>query len=181
MSHYWQVSIQSSLLLHPVILSSLGKSMPCESSQVRCDCLWMPRYVTPIPFVGWSCRCSLLMLVILGSSMWVFHATLKESYIATLCLCFCSPQCHIHRLLAIALLMVWKIVCCWLGPPWWLHVGGVSSIVGDLVNSIVGAVVVLIFTLSSVSGVAILRSIVLAGWHVLHDWDSQSTIPACLS
>ena len=77
--------------------------------------------------------------------------------------------------------MVWKILFCWLGPPWWLHVGGVSSIVGDLVDAIFGAVVVPIFSLSSVSGISGLISIVLAVLHVLRDWASQSTIPAYLS
>ena len=71
-----------------------------------------------------------------------------------------------------------KILCCWLGTPWWWNVGGVSSIVGYLLDYIVGAVAVPISLLSSVSGVSVLRSIVLEVWHVLRDWDTQSTIPA---
>ena len=59
--------------------------------------------------------------------------------------CCYGPQCHIRRRLTIALLMVWQILCCWLGPAWWRHVGGISSIGGDLFDAIVGAVAVPIF------------------------------------
>ena len=155
--------------------------MTCESRKVRCNCLWIPICVTPFLFIGWSCRWSLLMIGVLGGSTWVSHTNLKELSIVMLGHCWCSPQCHIQRLLTISLLMVWLRLCCWLGPPWWWHVGGVSSIVGYLVDAIFGAVAVPIYPLSSVSGVAGLRIIVLEGWHVLCDWYSQSMIPAYLS
>ena len=82
------------------------------------------------------------MLGILGGSTWVSHTTLKELSITMLGHCCCSPQFHIHRLMTILLLMVWQRLCCWLGPPWWWHVGGILSIVGDLGDAIVGAVAV---------------------------------------
>ena len=166
MSCYWWVSIQASVLMHRVILR---------------DFLWMKICVTPIPFVGWSCRWSLLMLEILGGSTWVSHDTLKVFFITMLGHCRCIPQFRIHGRLTIALLMVWKRICCWVGPPWWWHVGGILSTVGDLVDAIVGAVVVPTFYLSLVSGVASLRSIVLAGWHVLSYWDFQLMIPAYMN
>ena len=50
MSSYLQVSIQASVLLHCVILRSLGQMMPCTSSQVRWNCLLMPGCVNPVPF-----------------------------------------------------------------------------------------------------------------------------------
>ena len=65
MSRYWQFSIQASLLFHHAILCSLGWRMSCASSQVRWNCLWMTRFMTPVPFLEWSCRWSLLMLVII--------------------------------------------------------------------------------------------------------------------
>ena len=142
MSCYWRMSIWAYRLLHCGILRSLGQSMPCTSSQVRWNCLLIPKCVTPVPFSGWSCRWSLLMLVILGGATWVSHATLKVLSIAMLGHCRCIPQCHIHRRLTIGLLMFWQILCCLLGPPWWWHVGGVSSIVGYLVDAIVVAVMV---------------------------------------
>ena len=177
MSLYWLVSIQSSGLLHFVILRSLGQSMPCASIQVRWNCLWMPICVTPVLFLGWSCRWSLLMLVVIGGSTWVSHATLKEFSIAMLWHCRCIPQCHVHMCLTIALLIVWQRLCCWLGTYWLWYVGGISFIVEDLVDAIVGSVAVPIVPLSSVSGIADLRSIVVLLWHVLHDWASQSAIP----
>ena len=155
--------------------------MPCAFSQVRWNCLWMPSCVTLVPFLGWSCRWSLMMLVILVASTWVYHSMLKGFSIVVLGHCRCIPQCHIHRRLTIELLMVWQRLCCLLGPPWWWHVGGISSKVGYIVNAIVGAVVVPIFSLSLVSGVAGLRSIVLAVWNVMRGWAFQLTITAYLS
>ena len=180
MSRYWWVSIQASGILHCVIMRSMGQRMPFESSQVRWNCLWIPRCVTHVPLVGWSCRWSLLMLVIIRGSTWVYYTTLKEFYITILGHCCCNPQRHIHRILNIALLMGWQRLCCWLGIPWLWHVGGISSIVGDIGDEIVGAVVVPIVSLSSVSSVAGLRSTVLVVWHVLRDWASQSTITVYL-
>ena len=181
MSRYWRVSIQVSVLLHRVILRSLAWRMPCASSQVRCNCLLMPGCVTTVPFAGWSYRWSLLMPRILGGSTWVSHTNLKGFSIAILVHFRCSPQFRIHGHLTIALLIVWQRLWCWLIPTWWWNVGGVSSIVGDIVDAIFGAVSVPIFSLSSVSGVAGLRIIVLVGWHVLRDWSSQSMIPVYLS
>ena len=139
--YYWRVSIQASVLLLCGIMCSLGQRIPCASSQVRWNCLWIPRYVTPVPFAGWSCIWSLLMIRILGGSTWVSHATLKGFSIAMLGHCSGSSQCHIHRRLTIALLMVWQRLSCWLGPPKWWYLGGISSTVGDLVDAIVVAVV----------------------------------------
>ena len=181
MSHYWRVSIQASVLLHCMILSSLGQRIPFASSQVRWNCIWVPGCVTPVPFVGWSCRWSLIMLGILGGSMWVSHAMRKGFSIAMLGHCRCIPQFHIHRRLNIALLMVWRRLCCWLGPPCRWHVGGISSTFEYLVDTIFGSVVVHTPPLSLVSSVAGLIRIVLAGWHVLRDWSVQLTIPAYLS
>ena len=118
MSRYWLVSIQSSVLLHCGILRLLDQSMLCASRQVRLNFLWNPRCVTPVPFSGWSCRWSLLTLGILGGSTWVSHAMLQGFFIAMLGHFRCIHQCHIHRRRTIALLMVWKILCCLLGPPW---------------------------------------------------------------
>ena len=56
----------------------------------------------------------------------------------------------------------------------------ISSIVGDIGNSIVRVVGVSIVSLSSVRGVSVLRSIFLVGWNVLRDWSPQSTIPVYL-
>ena len=181
MSRYWQVSIQVRMLLHRVILISLSQSMPCASSQVCWNYLWIPICVTPVPFLGWSCIWSLLMLGTTGGSTWFSHATLKGFSVAMLGYCCCSPQWYIHRCLILALLMVLQRLCCWLFPPWWWHFGGVSYIVGDLVDAIVGAVAVPIFFISSVIGIAGLRNIVLAVWHVLRDLSSQSTIPVYLA
>ena len=118
MSRYWRVYIQASVLLHRGILRSLDQRMLCASSQVRWNCLWMPICVTPVPFAGWSCRWSLLMLGIIGGSTWVSHAMLQVLSIAMLGHFCYIPQCHIHRRLTIALLVVWQRLCCWLGPPW---------------------------------------------------------------
>ena len=118
MSRYQQVSIQSIVLLHRGILHSLDQSMLCASNQVRLNCLWMLICVTPVPFVGWSCRCSLLTLGILGGSTWVSSAMLKGFSIAMLVHFRCTPLRHINRRLTISLLMVWQRLCCWLGPPW---------------------------------------------------------------
>ena len=160
---YWQGSIRSRGLRNHVIMYSLGQRIPCASIQVCCNCLWMPRCVTHVPVVGWSCIWLLTMLVIPRGSTQVSHATLKELSITMIGHCRCIPQFYIHRRLTIVLLMVWQRLCCWLVPPWWWHVGGISSIVRDLGDSIVGAVVVPIVSLSSVSGVAGLRSILLVG------------------
>ena len=154
--------------------------MPCASIQVRWNFLWIARCMTPVKVVGWSCRWSLLMLIILGGSTWVLHSTLKEFSIAMLGHYQCSPQYHIHRRLTVSLLMVWQRICCWLRPPWLWHVVWTSSIVGDLGDAMVRSVAVPIFSLSSVSGVACLRSIVLVARNVLRDWASQSTIPVYL-
>ena len=95
MSCYWKFSIQANRLLHRVIMRQLFQRMPCEYSQVHWNCMWMPICVNPVPFVGWSCRWSLLMLGILGGSTWVSHATLKELSIAMIGHCIYIPQCHI--------------------------------------------------------------------------------------
>ena len=118
MSSYWKFYIQASVLLHLVILCSLGQSMPCASIQVSWNCLWMPKCVTPVPFVGCSCRWSLMMIGILGDSMWLSHAKLKEFSIAILGHCRYSPKYHIHRSLTIVVLMVWQRLYCWSGPPY---------------------------------------------------------------
>ena len=117
MSCYWRVSIQASLLLHRGILRLLDQRILCASRQVRWDCLWIPRFVTPVPFSVWSCRWSLLTLGILGSSTLFYHAMLQGFSIAMLGHFHCIPLCHIHRCQAIALLMVWQRICCWLGTP----------------------------------------------------------------
>ena len=133
-------------ILHCVILHSLVQRMTCAYSQVRWNCLWMPRFVTPVPFVGWLCIWSLLTLGIIGGSTWFSYATLKEISIAMLVHYCCSPQCHIHMCLTIALLIVWQRLGCWLGPLWRWNIGGLSSIVGDLFDAIVEAVPVPIFS-----------------------------------
>ena len=53
MYNYWQVSIQASVLLNRGIMRSLGQRMPCASSQVHWNCLWMPICITPVPFAWW--------------------------------------------------------------------------------------------------------------------------------
>ena len=165
MSFYWWVSIQASVLMHRVILR---------------DFLWMKICVTPIPFVGWSCRWSLLMLEILGGSTWVSHDTLMVLFITMLGHCRCIPQFRIHGRLTIALLMVWKRICCWVGPPWWWHVGGILSIVGYLFFAVVGAIAVPTGSLSLVSGPDSLRIIFPVILHVMRDWYLQSIIPVYL-
>ena len=180
MYSYWWGYIWAIGLQHCVILRSLGQRMLCKSNQMRWNCLWMPRCVTPVPVVGWSCIFILPMLGILGGSAWVSRATLMEISIAMLGHCCCSHQFHIHRRLAIVLLMVWQRPCCLLGLPWWWHIGVISSIVGDLGDSIFGAVAVPIVSLSSLIGVACLIIIVLVVWHFLHYWSSQSMIPVYL-
>ena len=118
MSCDWQVSIRASVLLHLGIICSLDQRMIFASSPVRLNCLWMPGFVTPVPILGWSCRWSLLKLVILGVPTWVSHAILQGFYIAMIGHFHCIPLCHIHRRRTIALLMVWQRLYCWLGPPW---------------------------------------------------------------
>ena len=176
-SHYWQGFIRASGIQHCVILRSLGQSMPCASNQLRCNCLWMPRCVTPVPVVGWPCRLIFPMLRILGGSAWVSRATLMEFSISMIGHCRCIPQCHIHRRLNIVLLVVWQRLCCWLGTPIWWNVGGNSSIVGYFGDAIVGSVAVPIVSPSSVSVIAGLGIIVLVRLHVLRDWYFQSMIP----
>ena len=118
MSRYLWVSIHASVLLHGGILRLMDQRMICASIQVRLNCLWMPRCVTPVSFTGWSCRWSLLTLGILGGSTWVSYAMLQGFSIAMLGhFCF-IPQCHIHRRRTTELLMVKKRICCWLGTPW---------------------------------------------------------------
>ena len=121
------------------------------------------------------------MLEILGGSTSFFHAMHQGFFITMLGHCCCIPQCHIHRRLAIALLMIWQRLCCWLISPWWWNIGGISSIVGDLGDDTVGAVAVPIAYLSLVNGVAGLRITAMVVWHVMRDWDYQSTISAYLS
>ena len=180
MSCYWQGSSRASGLRHRVILHSLGQRMTCASDQVCWNCLWIPRCVTHIPVIRWSCRLILKMLGILIGSTWVSCATLMEFFIAMLSHYLCSLQCYILRNLNKVCLMVWKRLCCWLGPPWWWHVGEILSIVGDIGNAIVGAVLIPIVLLYSVSGVPGLIIIVLMEWHVLRDWASQLMIPVYL-
>ena len=109
------------------------------------SCLLIPRCVNLVPFVGYSCRLILLMLGILIYSVWFSRVILMEFFIDMLSRCHFILQCHIWRRLTIVLLLVWQRLCCWLGTPWWWHVGGISSIVGDLGDAIVGAVAVSIF------------------------------------
>ena len=68
MSCYWRVSIKVSVLLQHVIMHPMSRRIPCETSQVHWNCLWMPIYVTPVLFLGWLCRWLLLILWILGGS-----------------------------------------------------------------------------------------------------------------
>ena len=118
MSRDWQVSIQASVLLHRGIMRSLGQRMLCASIPARLNCLWMPECVTPVLIERWSCIWSLLMLGIIGGSMWVSHAMHQGFSIAMLGHFHCIPLCHIHSCRNIALLMVWQILFCWLVPPW---------------------------------------------------------------
>ena len=127
MSRYWQVSIQASVLLHCWIMRSLDQRIIFASSPVRLNCLWITGCVTPVPTEGWSCRWLLMMLIIIGFSTWVSHAMLRVFSIAIIGHFYCIPLCHIHRRQTIVLLMVWQRLCCWLGPPWYSHVGGISA------------------------------------------------------
>ena len=113
----WRVSIRAIVLLHRGIMRSLDQRMLCASIPVRLIYLWMPGCVTLVPIEGLSCRWLLLTLVIIGSSMWVSNATLKELSTTMIGHCLCIPQFHIHSDLNIVLLMVWQRLFCWLVPP----------------------------------------------------------------
>ena len=124
-SHYWWGYSRSSGKRHLVILDSHCQSIPCASKLVCCNCLWMTICVNHVPVVGWSRRLILQMLRIPIGSVWVSCSIIVEFSITMLSHFCCSLQCHIYRILTTVLLLVWKILCCWLGHPWRRHVGGI--------------------------------------------------------
>ena len=180
MSCYWWGSNRPNGMRRCDILHLLDQRMPCASNQVRWICRWMIRCVNHVPVVGYSFRLILLIPGIIIGWVWVYRAILAGFSIAIIGICHCSLQFHIYRSLTIGWLLRRKILCCWLVHFRWWPIGEIWSIVGGPGDTMVGDVVVPIFSLFSIGDVVNLRNIILVVWHVLLDWACQLMIPVCL-